>query len=692
MFPFLAVLICTMGALIVLLIIITHQAAAQAKREAVEQHSQRKTDLAQQREDAAWRSDILKNSLEKTREKFAELREKLGYLESDTTRLRDEVVELAKTLKRLEEEKPTTQNIAGLEDQLAQLQAKIVTTRRTIDEQMTKVRGKTRSYAVVPYQGPNETRRYPIYVECRSDGVVLQPEGIRLGESDFIGFFGPDNPLAAALRAKAGYLQQKYQFSEEAGRPYPLILVRQSGIDSYCAAMEAMRSWDSEFGYELVDDDMDLDFTEPDPRLQQLVQQEIEYARSKRQALAEAVPRVYNDPTLARSGGGSGGGRQYYSVSSGQGGIVPYQGDTSDLDMGGSSKRSASRHPDYRSGTGRYGANEVASDGTTGFYPTATSSYPTATSKDSLSNLGGSGYDVAGRGNGYGPGGSTATGTTLAGSGANPAGGVGGTPGSFGPNPTGTAQAGNNSAAYASAPASESLTPLGVQEPPRLLTPGDPGVGNYYGNSVQGQPQGTGQSQGSGGYAQASGANSSQAQGQGTPGSNGAASNSMVNGQTAEAPLGIGEWQPNSGSPSQATFSDQPRAPDPFAPAHRQPREKPQSVAKERGKDWCLPKEAAYRVPLSRPVSIEAYPDRFVFRPTQNGIAAKTIPLGEQTGGSVNELVSAVWDRVESWGMAGQGMYWRPVLYVHVQPGAEARFDDLQALFHESGFIVEQKK
>ena len=56
------------------------------------------------------------------------------------------------------------------------------------------------------YEGPNQTRRRPIYLECRDDAVMLQPEGIALSESDFEGPMGPGNPLATALRAAREYM------------------------------------------------------------------------------------------------------------------------------------------------------------------------------------------------------------------------------------------------------------------------------------------------------------------------------------------------------------------------------------------------------------------------------------------------------------------------------------------------------
>ena len=59
---------------------------------------------------------------------------------------------------------------------------------------------KPAKYSVVPYEGPFRTNRRPIYLECRKDTVVLQPEGIVFTETGFQGPMGPGNPLAAALR------------------------------------------------------------------------------------------------------------------------------------------------------------------------------------------------------------------------------------------------------------------------------------------------------------------------------------------------------------------------------------------------------------------------------------------------------------------------------------------------------------
>ncbi len=147
---------------------------------------------------------------------------------------------------------------------------------------------------MVPYEGPNQTHRRPIYLECRADAVVLQPEGIELTEADFEGPLGPGNPLAAALRAAREYMLAQRDFDPQAGEPYPMLLVRPEGISAYYAARAAMKSWGGDFGYELVGDDWKLAYPPPDPRLADVVRQAIASARVSQARLIAAAPRQYD--------------------------------------------------------------------------------------------------------------------------------------------------------------------------------------------------------------------------------------------------------------------------------------------------------------------------------------------------------------------------------------------------------------
>ena len=47
---------------------------------------------------------------------------------------------------------------------------------------------------------------------------------------------------------------------------------------------------------------------------------------------------------------------------------------------------------------------------------------------------------------------------------------------------------------------------------------------------------------------------------------------------------------------------------------------------------------------------------------------------------------------MDAWGMAGSGMYWRPILNVYVAPNAERRFSDLQTLLEDSGLTLQRKR
>ena len=86
LFPFLAVLICTMGALVPLLFAITKQARLQASQVAVAKQAEKKAELQAQRETTLWRIDQLKTSREKTLEQVSDARLELGHLEDHARR------------------------------------------------------------------------------------------------------------------------------------------------------------------------------------------------------------------------------------------------------------------------------------------------------------------------------------------------------------------------------------------------------------------------------------------------------------------------------------------------------------------------------------------------------------------------------------------------------------------------------
>jgi hypothetical protein len=97
-------------------------------------------------------------------------------------------------------------------------------------------------------------------------------------------------------------------------------------------------------------------------------------------------------------------------------------------------------------------------------------------------------------------------------------------------------------------------------------------------------------------------------------------------------------------------------------------------------------------VPVTRPIIIRCEPHQLTIMPEDNRTLPQTIPLSGRTDAAVDKLVSGVWDYMKSWGLAGRGMYWRPTLSMEVAPGAEGRFEELQALLQDSGMEVKRRQ
>ena len=154
-------------------------------------------------------------------------------------------------------------------------------------------------------------------------------------------------------------------------------------------------------------------------------------------------------------------------------------------------------------------------------------------------------------------------------------------------------------------------------------------------------------------------------------------------------PLRPGEWQPTEIAPPPKPPEDKDKDKD--KDKDNRDKRRDRSSSQRRGSDWAQREAARGGVPITRPIRVDLLPDRLVLAPDRPGGAAKEIPLGERTATAANALTSAVWDRIESWGMAGKGMYWRPELNVYTAPGAEWRLADLTRAMEGSGIAVQRK-
>lgn len=302
--PFLAVLICTMGALIVILVIMVQRAKVAAETisqqqietatVAYQEQVAAREELVQQRDDFEWRSDILQERRVAMSKQLERAQAELGYAEEQLRTLRGRLSDLKNQVIALENaDQPDT----GKEAQLAELKKQIEIAQFELEKAEREATEKPSSYAIILHQSLHGTNRRPIYIECTRSGVYLQPEGIALRPGDFETPLGPGNPLDAALRSIRNYLI-KYGGKDEL--PYPLLLVRPDGAHAYSKARAAMKYWDDRFGFELIEADMEIEYPEADPELAKVLNETITIARQRKAALALSMPSRYN------SGGGAG--------------------------------------------------------------------------------------------------------------------------------------------------------------------------------------------------------------------------------------------------------------------------------------------------------------------------------------------------------------------------------------------------
>jgi hypothetical protein len=328
LFPFIAVLLCTMGALLVVLVSVARLARDGAQRRAEAQKqppaavvddSKTRQKLNELRQQAA-NLHLLRN---KADEQLRNDQLRLSHLEDHMRRLQDQAASLKMAAAELEAmDKEHYDDRRQAERELERLNQLVDEQQELVEFLKAEASTKKRSYAIIPYDGPNGTQRRPVYIECRRDAVILQPEGVTLKEEDFIPPLGPGNPLAAALRAAREHIVRGSDATAgKAVEPYPLILIRPDGIENYYAVRDAIASWDADFGYEFVDGDWNLRFQPPDPQLATMEAQAIEQARVRQQILAAAAPRAYRGRRsfggdAPESGNGVGGDREFAAGAS----------------------------------------------------------------------------------------------------------------------------------------------------------------------------------------------------------------------------------------------------------------------------------------------------------------------------------------------------------------------------------------
>jgi hypothetical protein len=291
LFPFLAVLVCTMGALVLLLMLIVSQARASARQQVADLEQIEQAEL-----DGLYLTvEALQLRRKQFQEQVDQLRDEASHYEDHLSRLQEEHRQLAaraESLETLVRSKESLQRADAerLEAELERLREELAQAEAELEDGKHEADGRGPAFAIIPYQGGSGTRRRPIYLECTSQGVIVQPEGVLLGLDDLRPPHGPGNPLETVLRTIRSGLQETDGYQHLSESPYPLLLVRPDGIASYALARAAMAGWDDRFGYELITADMPLAFPVSPPGLGTKIATALERARQRRVAMLAALP------------------------------------------------------------------------------------------------------------------------------------------------------------------------------------------------------------------------------------------------------------------------------------------------------------------------------------------------------------------------------------------------------------------
>jgi hypothetical protein len=659
LFPFLAVLLCTMGALVLILMLIVAGAQTSAKEVATETNN--RIEEAEALLEHAKRS--FGNQLVEGRVALEKKRLILQHIEKHIQELLDELEDLKRTAELVEqdkseegiEEKDRQSAISALEKQLQEAT-------KELEQKLDQPDGDKPIFAIIPYQGTNGTHRRPIYLECTAEGVVVQPEGVVIDPSDLRPPYGPGNPLDAALRTvRAEFPPSNGAVTSTA---YPLLIVRPSGVRTYALARAAMSGWDDQFGYELINEELELSYPESISGLKTKLTKTLDLARERQAALVMAMPNKYrgraggdaaefDDPSDWAEGevGGAGGSLWDNSQGSGSNGSrggyslaerSKGAGQFTDSPIG------AGQDAGFGAGSGQdnsglnsselaFNDQRLATDAASLFANGSSNSASSGANADlgatnSYSNLDGQ-VAMNGQGptgGGYGPSSGNSDGTADASVG----------------DPSGQQSTGGGGQTGSSATGGAQASAGGRQFELPFGSGGSSGSGSQ---SARGQSAGSASSSSAGGQASSSGSSSSTSEQAGT-------------------------------SPQLSPNSD-------MTKSHG---ESAQPVARSRGRGWAWSQGPQTETPVVRSIRLQCLNDRWLVMPDRGStLEPTTISFDSSPRERAEQLAKVVLDRVQGWGLALTGGYWKPVLVVDVAPDAGWRYDQLRQLLDGSGLEVQ---
>ncbi|MEY3172228.1 MAG: hypothetical protein RLZZ436_141 [Planctomycetota bacterium] len=362
LFPFLAVLVCAMGSLILLLLVMTRKIREdqQAERRPAERpvvaapapppvprFIDRSAELQQLTQDVA----AIETSAQTLRERIAKLqqdvvaqRKLVADRRAELDRLRTALASQlpaempdgsAKELEKLraEEQRLVVElsaaeaalldkrdALARAEDELREAELRLfekssalVALRQRATQATAAAEKLSGTETLLEFTNPTGTSRVPIVINVTGGGYELLPGGYKISAADMEQFPVRDNPLLSAVYA----VHRHRSSSSVVAEPYVLLLVRPGGSLPFYGAQRIFQEARIHYGYELLQPETQLLVGSPDPtetpalqralaevfrRREALYSRLFEIAQEERERLEAAQPGPRNRSGAAGSG------------------------------------------------------------------------------------------------------------------------------------------------------------------------------------------------------------------------------------------------------------------------------------------------------------------------------------------------------------------------------------------------------
>ena len=324
LFPFLAVLVCAMGSLILLLLVMTRKmrqdqyveqtavvesAASEVDAELAariaaleKQISSAERNLNSLQANAqAHRSSVDESQVRITdlEAELAQLQEKLKGTDADAVPVAESMAESRKLkaeevalLRQLNE---TEKRLLSKQQQLANAQdasneaslalqekhSDLLKLRDQVDEARSSLAKVSGTSTLLEFSNPTGTERTPIVVDVSGKGFEIYPNGIQITQADMEGFPVRDNPFLAAILT----IHQHRSKGSVTGAPYVLLLVRPDGALPFYGAQRILMESNIHYGYELLDAEDSVVSGAPDKIEVPLVKKSIDEALRRRENL-----------------------------------------------------------------------------------------------------------------------------------------------------------------------------------------------------------------------------------------------------------------------------------------------------------------------------------------------------------------------------------------------------------------------